>query len=133
MSNSNRNSNSPISVLAVEDVPVAQTSIVSLLEHLGCEVTVAGTGNEGIDATKNKLFDLIFMDIGLPDLDVLTVTEAIQKNYQALTQTVPVIVALTAHGSENIKTQCFKAGMQDFLVKPLTLDTAKVVLEKYIT
>lgn len=122
---------STTSVLVVEDVAIAQTSILSIMEHLNCKVTIAGTGQEAIDITKNQVFDIVFMDIGLPDLDVLTVTEAVQRNYQQQAKPAPTIIALTAHGSDNIKNQCFKAGMQDFFVKPLTLTNAREIFEKY--
>ena len=129
---SKSNSQTPISILVVEDVVIAQTSILSLMEHLNCKVTIGSTGQEAIANTKNQVFDLIFMDIGLPDLDVLTVTEAVQKNYQDQAKPKPTIVALTAHGSDNIKAQCFQAGMQDFYVKPLTLSSAEEIFEKYL-
>lgn len=136
----NQTAEKTVSILVVEDVAIAQTSIISLMEHLNCKVTIAGTGQEAIEITKNQVFDIIFMDIGLPDIDVLTVTEAVQKNYQLQTQTQsqlqsktgPIIIALTAHGSEYIKTQCFQAGMQDFFVKPLTLSNAQEIFNKYI-
>ena len=121
------------SVLVVEDVVIAQTTMLSLMEQMNCQVTIAGTGQEAIECTQHQFFDLIFMDIGLPDLDVLTVTEAVQQNYRDQFSSEPTIIALTAHGTEGIKTQCFRAGMQDFFVKPLTLSNAKDIFSKYLS
>lgn len=118
-------------VLVVEDSEVAQMSAVSLLEQLHCKVTAADSGEQAIDKAKGEAFDLIFMDIGLPDIDVLTVTETILNHYQLSGDEKPVIIAVTAYGSDSIKSQCLKAGMSDFIEKPLTSSAAKQLLERY--
>lgn len=118
-------------VLVVEDSEVAQMSAVSLLEQLNCQVNAADSGEQAIEKAKNKAFDLIFMDIGLPDIDVLTVTETILNHYQHSEHDKPVIIAVTAYGSDSIKAQCLRAGMSDFIEKPLTSSAAKQIIERY--
>lgn len=118
-------------VLVVEDSQIAQISAVSLLEQLDCQVSAADSGEQAIEKSKGQAFDLIFMDIGLPDIDVLTVTETILNHYQHLGQDKPIIIAVTAYGSDSIKAQCLKAGMSDFIEKPLTSSAAKQLLERY--
>ena len=118
-------------VLVVEDSEVAQMSAVSLLEQLHCKVSAADSGEQAIEKAKAQAFDVIFMDIGLPDIDVLTVTETILHHYQHLEHDKPVIIAVTAYGSDSIKAQCLKAGMSDFIEKPLTSSAAKQLLERY--
>jgi len=118
-------------VLVVEDSEVAQTSAVSLLEQLNCQVSVADSGQQAIEKAKSHPFELIFMDIGLPDIDVLTVTETILNHYQLSDDEKPVIIAVTAYGSDSIKAHCLKAGMSDFIEKPLTSSAARQLIERY--
>lgn len=121
-----------IHVLLVEDTVVAQIAQAALLEDLGCTVTLASTGREAIEKTQQgQNYDIIFMDLGLPDVDALTVTENILANYETHRKTPPPIIALTAHAYESLKSQCLSAGMSDFLAKPLTPDVAQAMLEKY--
>lgn len=118
-------------VLVVEDSPIAQTCAVSLLESLGCHVRLAENGRKAIDIAQEAAFDLILMDLGLPDVDVLTVIETIHTHYEEQKKIMPPVVAITAYHDGNIKARCFEAGMRDFLMKPLTLSKAKDVLERY--
>lgn len=119
------------SVLVVEDSPIAQASAVSLLESLGCFVQLAGSGRQAIELAQASVFDLIFMDLGLPDVDVLTVLETIQMHYQAQKKPIPFVIAVTAYHDRNIQARCFEAGMQEFIIKPLTLSKARDILEHY--
>ncbi len=122
----------PKRVLVVEDTLVAQIAEASVLEGLNCVVTLANTGREAIEKTKAAQdYDLILMDLGLPDVDALTVTENILANYSRHNKPHPPIIALTAHDYASLQTQCMDAGMSDFLAKPLTQNVAKALLEKY--
>lgn len=121
-----------IHVLLVEDAVIAQIAQTNVLEDLGCRVTLASTGKEAIAKTlQAQHYDLIFLDLGLPDVDALTVTENILANYKCLQKTPPPIIALTAHAHENFHQQCLQAGMSTFLAKPLTAELARTLLEKY--
>jgi two-component system aerobic respiration control sensor histidine kinase ArcB len=119
-------------ILVVEDTLIAQIAETNVLEELNCLVTLANTGREAIDKTnQGQDYDLILMDLGLPDVDSLTVTENIIANYARHKKSPPPIIALTAHDCTSLKTHCMNAGMSDFLAKPLTKDVAKMLLEKY--
>jgi CheY-like chemotaxis protein len=118
-------------VLLVEDSPIAQACAISLLESLGCHVSLAENGRSAIDIAGADLFDLILMDLGLPDVDVLTVTETIQENNKNLNRITPPIIAITAYHDKNIEARCYEAGMQEFMMKPLTLSKAQSILERY--
>lgn len=118
-------------VLVVEDSPIAQSSAVSLLESLGCHVRLAENGRQAINIARQATFDLILMDLGLPDVDVLTVLETIQAHYQEHKKIMPPVIAITAYHDNNIKARSFEAGMQAFMMKPLTLSKAKDILERY--
>ena len=119
-------------ILIVEDVLVAQIAEATVLENLGYDVTVASTGREAIEKTRQaEDYNLILLDLGLPDVDALTVTENILANYKQHQKTPPAIIALTAYAEESFRAECMKAGMSDFLAKPLTEDIARTLLEKY--
>ena len=117
-----------IKVLIVEDAKIAQKVAQHVLEKLGCTVDVADDGMQALELVHNTQYHLIFMDLGLPNnFDGFLVTQAIRQidNYQ----TVP-IVALTAHIEEHHRVRATQVGMNDFLLKPLSLEKAQVILEK---
>lgn len=119
-------------ILVVEDALIAQLAEATVLENLGYDVAVASTGREAIDKTNQaQAYDVILLDLGLPDVDALTVTESILANYQLHYKTPPAIIALTAYAEESFRAECMRAGMSDFLAKPLTEDIARSLLEKY--
>lgn len=119
-------------ILVVEDVLVAQIAEATVLENLGYNVTLASTGREAIEKTNQaEAYDLILLDLGLPDVDALTVTENILENYHQHKKNPPPIIALTAYAQESFHIECMKAGMSDFLAKPLTEEVARTLSEKY--
>jgi len=105
-------------VLLVEDTPILQKINILLLKRLGCKVTLAKCGTEAVNIANTKRFNIIFMDIGLPDFSGIEATKSIRKNFGANSHTP--IIALTTH-SEDIKESCLEAGMDDFLRKPSPL------------
>ena len=116
-------------ILVVEDVLVAQIAEATVLENLGYDVTVASTGREAIEKTNQaQEYDVILMDLGLPDVDALTVTENILATYKQHHKTPPAIIALTAYAEEGFHAECMRAGMSDFLAKPLTEEVARKLL-----
>ncbi len=117
-------------VLLVEDVKIAQKVASLRLAELGCEVDTADSGAQALALFNRNHYDLIFMDLGLGDMDGLTITETIRK-MEAAGAHVPII-ALTANYAADIKGSCLEAGMDDFLCKPLTLANAHEILQKFI-
>lgn len=119
-------------ILMIEDTLIAQVAEAALLEDLGYEVTIASTGREAIEKTKaGEAYQLILLDLGLPDIDAITVSENILENYAQHKKTPPPIIALTAYASDSFRAECTKAGMTDFLAKPLTEEVARSLLKKY--
>lgn len=117
-------------VLIVEDAKIAQKVAQRVLEHLDCDVNVAEDGMQALQLANKTQYDLIFMDLGLPNnFDGFQVTEAIRliDGYQTV-----FIVALTAHVEDSYKERAAKVGMDDFLIKPLSEEKAKAILEKFI-
>ncbi len=119
-------------VLIVEDVKVAQRMVVLILEQLNCDVDTADDGASAIDRAKQCRYDLIFMDLGLPDMDGIEVTETIRALESAEQKSPTPVVALTAHTAEAYRDRCTAVGINDFLEKPLTVETAKAVLNKLL-
>lgn len=119
-----------INVLVVEDVELSQKAVTYILSKLNCHVTIAATGQEALSYGIHVPYHLIFMDIGLPDRDGITVTETLRHTSLANQQTP--IIALTAHAPDEALVQrCSEAGMNDFLTKPLVSFLAHAILAKY--
>ncbi len=116
-------------VLLVEDTPIAIKVAVIVLNMLGCKVDVAEKGATAIEMATNNQYDLILMDIGLPDIDGLTVTKHIRQQ-EPEDEHVPII-ALTAHSETTIKEKIFEVGLDDLLIKPLTIMNGQQLLQRY--
>jgi len=118
-------------VLLVEDDAIAQKMGYYLLTALGYVIDVASSGQEALSHVKNKKYDYIFMDIGLPDMKGYTVVEKIiEYEIENKIDHTPV-TALTAHANNEEKQLCFSAGIDFFLDKPLTEEKAKEFFSKY--
>ena len=104
-----------LKVLVVEDNPVNVLVARRMLEMLHCEVTVAISGESAITAASSKDFDVILMDLHLPDIDGFAVTEAILRD-----KPTSRIIALTANAMEEDRAACLAAGMVGFLSKPFS-------------
>ncbi len=117
-------------ILVVEDHPVAQRIAQLILEKLHCEVDLADTGLKALSKAEAHHYDLMFMDIGLPDFDGIELTRRIRAS-KKITQQTPII-ALTANFNESHKSQCLTTGMNDFLLKPLTGKTAQAMIAKWV-
>jgi len=115
-------------VLLIEDNPIAQRFAALLLKQLHCMVDIAGTGGQALQLIQSHVYHLILMDLGLPDIDGVTLTKTIKQ--EQTHQTIP-IVALTAH--DTYRDDCSRAGMIDYLVKPLTSAHCQFILEKYVS
>lgn len=115
-----------ISVLLVEDNYLVRKMSAIVLEQLNCRVDAVSTGRSGIEYAGNKNYDLIFMDIGLPDICGLEVIDQIRKNSK-----VPII-ALTAHSDKEYIAESYKMGANEFLVKPLNNDVGQAMIQRYV-
>ena len=114
-------------VLVAEDNPSNQQLIDILLKQMGLTVTLVDTGRKTIDAATTQSFDLIFMDMQMPDINGYQATRTLrQKGF-----TVP-IVALTAHAMEKDRRLCLSAGCDQHLAKPLSQDRLSEVLSIYL-
>ena len=120
-----------LGILVVEDNFIAQKAAQSLLQSCQCQVDIASNGKEALELWKQNEYDLIFMDIGLPDIDGYQVTRHIRVQEEAKNRRTPII-ALTAYAGDENKQRCIEAGMNAVLCKPLTQKSAEDALNALI-
>ena len=105
-------------VLVAEDNPINQRLAMRLLEKRGHRVAVAATGREAIEWTERERFDLIVMDVQMPDMDGIEATLIIRRREKEKGGYTP-IVALTAHTMQGDRERCLEAGMDNYINKPI--------------
>ncbi|HEY0837665.1 MAG TPA: response regulator, partial [Azospirillum sp.] len=104
-------------ILLVEDSPTNQMVATAFLKAAGCQVDVAANGLEAIEAARTLPYDLVLMDIAMPEMDGLTATRALRA-LPPPAGTLP-IVAMTANAMEGDRERCLAAGMNDHIAKPV--------------
>ena len=122
--------NSP-QILVAEDLEINRKVIGALLKDLGCEVSFAQDGAQAILQVEHKSFDLILMDCQMPVLDGYATTEMIRFHRSEKISCIPII-ALTANASPPDREACLKAGMNDYLSKPITRQILSHMLSKWL-
>jgi CheY-like chemotaxis protein len=117
-------------ILLVEDNAVNQVLAVRLLEKRGHAVAVAGNGKEALAVLEKQSFDVVFMDVQMPEMDGFEATAAIRKKEKTSGNHLPV-VAMTAHAMVGDKERCLEAGMDDYITKPIRGERLSEVLKRY--
>jgi len=118
----------PLSILVAEDNKINQLLIKKVLRNLGYQVQIAENGKEALEACRNIVFDLVLMDIQMPEMDGITAAKKILEDPSM--ERFPHFVALTANIAEGIKERCLSAGMIDYMTKPLNVKILVEVLER---
>ncbi len=108
----------PCRILIAEDNPVNRKVALGMLARLGYTGTVAVNGLAAVEACRTAAYDLVFMDVQMPELDGLEATRRIRQ----LPGPRPLIVAMTANAMEGDRAMCLAAGMDDYLAKPIRLE-----------
>jgi len=119
-------------VLLAEDNLVNQRLVVRLLEKRGHQVVVAATGLEALKALEKESFDLVLMDVQMPEMDGLEATIAIREKEKSTGLHQPV-VALTAHAMKGDREKCLAGGMDGYLTKPIRPQELEQLLEIYVS
>ena len=110
-----------LKVLLVEDQPVNQKLMTSLMQRWGHEVTLAQNGSEAVALAAGPVhFDVVFMDMQMPVMDGLEATRRIRAHEQAHTRTPLQIIAMTANAMSGDEQACLDAGMNDYISKPIS-------------
>jgi signal transduction histidine kinase/DNA-binding response OmpR family regulator/HPt (histidine-containing phosphotransfer) domain-containing protein len=118
----------PLRILLAEDNPINQKVALSLLEKMGYQVHVAANGNEVLQALERQPYDVILMDIHMPDMDGLEATRRIRERWPKAQG--PTIIAMTASAMNEDRETCLAAGMDDFVSKPVRPQELLDVLSK---
>lgn len=117
------------SILLVEDNLLVKKISVIILENLNCKVDAVISGQEAILLADLYPFDVIFMDIGLPDMDGCQVISHIRKHSRLNKRTR--IVVLSAHSDTGYRNKAYEEGADEFLVKPLNYEVGRMILQRY--
>jgi two-component system, sensor histidine kinase and response regulator len=123
-----------LSILVAEDNAVNQRLIHRLLEKRGHRVKLAGNGREALQLLEVEPFDLVLMDIQMPEMDGLTATARIREFERArgASEAIPII-ALTAHAMKGDQERFLAAGMDGYLSKPLNAKDLEALLSAQMT
>jgi PAS domain S-box-containing protein len=114
-------------ILVAEDNPSNQKVLVEMLKRLGCRPDAVADGTEVIQALKRQDYDLVLMDVKMPEMDGITATKVIRKMRP---DKGPKIIAITAYALECNREKCLEAGIDDYISKPVQLEDLQLVLMK---
>lgn len=117
----------PLHILLVEDIRLNQKVALQMLSTYGYRADVANNGKEAISAIQNQLYDLVFMDVQMPEIDGLKATQIIRAD-PSIEQ--PYIVAMTAHAMQGDRENCLSAGMDDYMRKPIRRRDLLAILQQ---
>jgi CheY-like chemotaxis protein len=118
----------PLRVLLAEDNPVNRLVATRLLEKRGHSVAVAINGREAVDATEQRMFDVVLMDLEMPQMSGLEATAAIRKREHGTGTHLPII-AMTAHAMIGDRERCLAVGMDAYVSKPVRADELFTALD----
>ncbi len=117
----------PLKILVAEDNPVNQQLALIVLKKQGFDPELAENGLEVIEKMRESHFDMILMDVQMPEMDGLETTQKIRKDFDHQ----PVIIAMTANAMQGDKEDCIKAGMDDYISKPVKPEIIANMIEKW--
>jgi PAS domain S-box-containing protein len=115
-------------VLVAEDDPLNQKVLMEMLKRLGCKPEAVYDGLEVLQALQSQDYDLVLMDVSMPEMDGITATQAIRKFRPG---NGPRIVAVTAYALKGDREKCLEAGMDDYISKPVQKTELEAILRKY--
>ncbi len=118
----------PLRILLAEDNTVNQKLALRLLERMGYRADVVANGLEVLEALQRQRYDVILMDVQMPEMDGLEASRAIHEGWTA--EQRPRIVAMTANAMQGDREECLDAGMDDYLTKPIQIKALQAALER---
>jgi PAS domain S-box-containing protein len=128
--NPNLGHHNPLHILLAEDNLTNQKVALRMLKRLGYEADVANNGLEAVQALRQQRYDVVLMDVQMPEMDGLEATRQIRTQLAASDQ--PYIIAMTAAAMQLDREKCLDAGMDDFLAKPARLEDLAEALIRYL-
>ncbi len=118
----------PLKMLVAEDNGMNQLLATKMFRKIGYGIEIANNGKEAVEMAAKTNYDLIFMDIHMPEMDGLEASATILKSTIAKP---PIIIAMTANAVKEAEAECLEAGMKDMVTKPFTIEQLRKVLEKW--
>jgi signal transduction histidine kinase/DNA-binding response OmpR family regulator/HPt (histidine-containing phosphotransfer) domain-containing protein len=119
----------PLAILVAEDNPVNQKLMQHVLRQMGYVADMAGNGLEVLDALGRRRYDLVFMDVEMPEMDGYEATRKIKSTLA--TDRQPIVVGTTAYAADEDRQECLEAGMDDYISKPIRLEGIQAILEHW--
>jgi len=119
----------PLKILVAEDNPINQKMAKMFMMKLGYRCELVGNGLEAVGAVRRQKYDLIFMDIQMPEMDGYEATQVILDEFKD--DDAPIIIAMTANALSTDREKCLTYGMKDYLSKPVRLEQIKETIEKW--
>jgi two-component system, sensor histidine kinase len=123
----------PLKILLAEDNPVNQKVAKRIFEKMGYSIDIAANGIEVLEAIQKQSYDLIFMDVQMPEMDGLEATRqirAMEQNDQIKAKSIQII-AITANAMHDDRERCLASGMNDFIAKPFKVEQIQTAIEKW--
>ncbi|OZQ63041.1 hybrid sensor histidine kinase/response regulator [Paenibacillus sp. VTT E-133280] len=117
-------------ILVVDDHPINQRLMVSMLDKLGYAADMAEDGQQAVEMAIKRPYDFIFMDLQMPVMDGLEATAQIRREGGPAAEKT-VIIAMTANVMEGIQNRCKASGMDDYISKPLKMSSIKQIISRY--
>ncbi len=128
-SDNGKERNHVLRILLAEDNLVNQMVMLKMLNKLGYHADVAANGTEVLRSLELQPYDLILMDVQMPEMDGFEAARAIRKRWASADQ--PKIIAITAYALKGDREKCLDAGMDDYISKPVKLEDLREILESY--
>ncbi|MGB3204248.1 MAG: response regulator [Crinalium sp.] len=120
--------NLSLKILLAEDNVINQKVASQILKQLGLKADLATNGLEVLDALRHQQYDVVLMDVQMPEMDGIEATRQIRQKWNQYNY--PWIIAVTANTIGGVREECFSAGMNDFISKPLKKDILMAALSK---
>lgn len=121
----------PLKILVAEDTPFNQKFILRLLDRWGHQATVVENGRMALETLANENFDLILMDVQMPEMDGFDATIQIRKSEKQTGRHTPII-AMTAHAMKGDRERCIEVGMDEYISKPINSDTLLKIIQALV-
>ena len=119
----------PLKILLAEDNAINQKLALRILERMGYHADIAGNGLEALQALERQAYDIIFMDMQMPEMDGLTASRQITQDWPADRR--PIIIAMTANTLAGDRERCLEAGMVDYIAKPVSIPEIHAALKRW--
>lgn len=122
----------PLNILLAEDNKVNQLVASQIFSTLGYSIDMADNGAEAIEMAGARSYDLVFMDLQMPEVDGIDATRRILQDCNTNGHPQPVIIAMTANAMKEDEAECLAAGMKDFISKPFTIEALRNTIQRWV-